>query len=70
MNEKAAVKLPASAFMQTVTPSNASPLEPFKKDLRQLVANRYSQEQIQEFLRCNDIQVSDQDLTAFLRGIG
>jgi hypothetical protein len=66
MKEKAAVKVSAAEFMQSVTPPAAVVLEPFRADLQQLVAHGYSKEQIGIFLARNDVQVSDSELVAFL----
>ena len=69
MREKGAVKVPATEFMQSVMPPNASPLDPFRDDLKQLVEHRYSVEQIKEYLQRNDLQVSEIELTAFLEAL-
>lgn len=66
MKRAAVVKLPASQFMQTVTPASASVLDTFRDDIRQLVKRGYSQEQIADFLQANEVQVSAGELTTFL----
>ncbi|CAH0356002.1 hypothetical protein [Aquabacterium sp. CECT 9606] len=67
MKSKGAVKLPAEQFMQSVNPAaQASVLDPFKDDIKQLVKRGYSEAQITEFLNVNDVQVSDTELTTFL----
>lgn len=66
MRQKAVVKVPAEQFMQSVTPFNTSVLEPFKDDLRQLTMRGYSEAQMVEFLRANDVEISPKELTTFL----
>ncbi len=66
MEKAAAVKLPAEQFMRKVLPANAVSLDTFKDDIRQLVKRGYSKEQIAEFLRANDVRVSERELSTFL----
>jgi hypothetical protein len=66
MRQKAVVKVPAETFMQSVTPSNTSVLEPFRNDLKQLTMHGYSEAQLVEFLRTNDVEVSQEELSTFL----
>lgn len=66
MRQKAVVKVPAEKYMQSVTPSNTSVLEPFRTDLKQLVTHGYSEAQIEEFLRANDVKISSKELSKFL----
>lgn len=64
MEKTAAVKVAAEEFMQQVTPANA--LDTFKDDIRQLVKRGYSEAQIADFLRANEVRVSAKELTNFL----
>jgi hypothetical protein len=63
----AVLKVPAEQFMRKVAPSGASVLELFKKDLKQLVNGGYTQAQIEEFLRANDVDIPAEELTEFLK---
>ena len=64
MEKAATVKVAAEEFMQKVTPANA--IDPFKDDIKQLVKRGYSEAQIADFLRANDVRVSAKELTNFL----
>ncbi|PLX76729.1 MAG: hypothetical protein C0607_03440 [Azoarcus sp.] len=69
MKSKGAVKLPAEQFMQSVTPASASVpsvLDPFKKEIRRLCKSGYSEAQIADYLRANDVKVPAKELTNFL----
>lgn len=69
MKSKGVVKLPAEQFMQSVTPASASVpsvLDPFKNDIKQLCKRGYSETQIVDFLRANDVTVPAKELTNFL----
>lgn len=69
MRQKAVVKVPAEQYMLSVTPSNMSVLEPFRTDLKQLLTHGYSEAQIEEFLRANDVKVPMKELSKFLGAI-
>lgn len=65
----AIVKVPAEEFMAQEPPANAkviSPLELFRSELRRLLTCGYSDEQIGDYLRANDVQVSADELSIFL----
>lgn len=66
MKSKGVVKLPAEQFMQSVTPARASVLDPFRNDIKQLCKRGYSETQIADFLRANDVTVPAAELTNFL----
>ncbi|ENZ74758.1 MULTISPECIES: hypothetical protein [Pseudomonadota] len=68
MAKAAAVKVPADQFMLQTPPANASVLEPFKSEITKLVRHGYTDEQIGEFLKANDVDVDAQELVTFLRG--
>jgi hypothetical protein len=63
----AVLKVPAEQFMRKVAPSGTSVLQLLKKDLKQLVNGGYTQAQIEEFLRANDVDISAEELTEFLK---
>lgn len=68
MAKAAAVKVPADEFMLQTPPASSSVLEPFKAEISKLVKHGYSEEQIAEFLKANDVEVDAQELMTFLRG--
>lgn len=66
MEKAKAVKLPTSEFMAAVAPEGVSVLEPFASDIKQLVNHGYSQAQVSEFLRANEVNFTDSELSKFL----
>jgi hypothetical protein len=52
-----------------VAPSSKSILDLLKKDLKQLINGGYTEAQIEEFLRVNDLYIATEELTKFLEVI-
>ncbi len=65
---KMRLKVPARAFMSSVTPSGQSPLVPLRPEIMKLIRNGYSTPQVFEFLRINDVDVTVRELVDFLKG--
>lgn len=68
MAKAAAVKVPADQFMLQTPPASTSALDPFKSEISKLVRHGYTEEQIGEFLKANDVEVDAQELVTYLRG--
>jgi hypothetical protein len=65
----AVIKMPAEQFMRQVPPSNAALLALLKKDLKQLLHGGYTEAQIEEFLRVNNLDIPTEELTQYLKVI-
>lgn len=60
-----AVKVPATRFMQTVPPDREA-LELFRNEIKILVQNGYTEEQIRDFLHTNNVDVTADQIKTFL----
>jgi len=69
MLRAATVKMSAENFMHSVPPESASIFEPFKTDIKKLIAKKYSETQISEYLKANGVSVPMEDLISYLRTI-
>lgn len=67
--ESAAKKLSAEDFMRKNPPALASQLEPLKKELLKLSRAKYSPEQIVTYLRSNNVDATEDDVSNFLKGL-
>lgn len=69
MRREAVIKLPAEEYMQRVTPANSTVFDPFKKDIKQLIKRGYTESQIADFLRANDVKVKVRELSKFIEAM-
>ncbi len=61
-------KISADDFMLQERPAQINHLEPFKNELAKLKRNKYSMEQILDYLAKNGVSAKEQEVVNFLKG--